>query len=200
MKVTREQVEKHRERILDSAATLFREKGFDGAGVADIMKSAGLTHGAFYGHFASKDELMAQACEHAAAIAHEGWTGAAARHPENPLAAIVRLYLSTRHRDDRANGCLYAALASDAAREAGDVRRVFTDGLRENIELLAEIAPGRSRSARREKAAAAIAGLVGAIILARAVDDKNLSDEILHATAAQLIPKAAASNTRTKPS
>jgi TetR/AcrR family transcriptional repressor of nem operon len=200
MKVTRQQVARHRARILDRAAKLFREKGFGGIGVADIMKSAGLTHGAFYGHFASKDELMAQACAKAAAMAHEGWTGAAGRHPENPLAAIVRPYLSARHRDDRANGCLYAALGAEAGRESGAVRGVFTEGLRESIELLAKIAPGRSRAARREKAVATIAGLVGALTLARAVDDQALSDEILRAAAVRLSPDTTPARARRKPS
>jgi TetR/AcrR family transcriptional regulator, transcriptional repressor for nem operon len=186
MKVTRKQVEKHRKRILDRAGELFREKGFDGVSVADIMKAAGLTHGAFYGHFSSKDQLIAEACANAFSVSRDNWNNDAAKHPRNPLAAIVALYLSTKHRDDLANGCLFAALGSDTVRQDKPVRRAFTDGLRAQIAILTKIAAGASEKMRREKAIAAMAGLVGALILARAVDDQAFSNEILKVAAARL--------------
>ncbi len=191
MKVTRVQVEKHRKRILDCAGELFREKGFDGVSIADIMKAAGLTHGAFYGHFSSKDQLIAEACANAISISREEWNNDTAEHPRNPLATIVASYLSTKHRDDLAKGCLFAALGPDTVRQDKSVRRVFTDGLRAHIAILTKIAAGASGRARSEKAIAAMAGLVGALILARAVDDPPLSAEILRAAAARLSPKAA---------
>ncbi len=184
MKVTRKQVEKHRKRILDRAGELFRENGFDGVSIADIMKAAGLTHGAFYGHFSSKDQLIAEACANVLSISRDVWNNDAAKHPRNPLAAIVASYLSTKHRDDLANGCLVAALGPDTVRQDKSVRRVFTDGLRAQIAILTKIAAGASERARSEKAIAAMAGLVGALILARAVDDTGLSDEILKAALA----------------
>src|ERR1051326_1691577 len=108
MRVTHEQAAAHREKILEVAGTLFRERGVDGSGVADIMKRAGLTHGGFYGHFASKDDLAAEIT--ARVLGREGWlerlTGKA-----NPTSAeVVRAYLSPRHRDDAGRGCLFAAL------------------------------------------------------------------------------------------
>jgi TetR/AcrR family transcriptional repressor of nem operon len=99
---------------------------------------------------------------------------------------VVRGYLSPRHRDDPGTGCLLAALGSDAARQPRAVRRAFTDGFRLRIDELMKLVPGRSQAARREKALATMAGLVGALILSRAVDDPALSDEILEATATEL--------------
>ena len=188
MKVSREQVAEHRRRIVGAAGKLFREKGFDGVGVADIMKSAGLTHGGFYGHFASKEDLIAQACAGAANV--DTWLAVTARAPKNPLAAIVSFYLSARHRDHPETGCLFASLGPEVARQRGGVRRAFTDGLRTRLDFLAEIVTGRSKAAKRRKAIATMSALVGALVLARAVDDLSLSDEILRATAANFSAKS----------
>jgi TetR/AcrR family transcriptional regulator, transcriptional repressor for nem operon len=184
MKVTREQVAKNRQRILKVASKLFREKGFDGVSVADIMKRAGLTHGAFYGHFASKDELAAQACANAVANTIDtwsAWTALAGDNSADQLGAIVSAYVTPRHRDDLGGGCVLAALGADAVRQRGAVRRTFTDGIRSTAAMLSMIAPGPSNAAQREKALATLAGLVGALTLARAADDPTLSDEILNA-------------------
>jgi TetR/AcrR family transcriptional regulator, transcriptional repressor for nem operon len=188
MKVSREQVAEHHRRIVGAAGKLFREKGFDGVGVADIMKSAGLTHGGFYGHFASKEDLIAQACAGAANV--DTWLAVTERAPKNPLAAIVSFYLSARHRDHPETGCLLASLGPEVARQRGGVRRAFTDGLRTRLDFLAEIVTGRSKAAKRRKAIATMSALVGALVLARAVDDPSLSDEILSATAANFSAKS----------
>jgi TetR/AcrR family transcriptional repressor of nem operon len=188
MKVSREQVAEHHRRIVGAAGKLFRENGFDGVGVADIMKSAGLTRGGFYGHFASKEDLVAQAC--AGAANADGWLTITERAPKNPLAAIVRFYLSARHRDHPETGCLFASLGPEVARQQGGVRRAFTDGLRTRLDFLAEIVTGRSKAAKRRKAIATMSALVGALVLARAVDDPSLSDEILRATAANFSAKS----------
>lgn len=105
---------------------------------------------------------------------------------EAPVAALAKSYLSARHRDDPGRGCALAAIGSDVAREGPAVRRVVTAGLRSLLDLLARASPGKSRAARRRKAIATYASLVGAIVLARAVDDAKLSDEILHAVAAEI--------------
>jgi TetR/AcrR family transcriptional repressor of nem operon len=181
VRVTREQAAQHRQQILDVAGTLFRQRGFDGIGVADIMKRAGLTHGGFYGHFASKDALTAEAC--AAVLGKEKWAERLAGMPRPSFGAVVRGYLSPRHRDDPGHGCLFAALGSDVVRQPRSVRRAFTEGLRARVETLRTLLPGGSAAARRERALATWAGLVGALILARAVDDPKLSDEILEAAA-----------------
>jgi len=175
MKVTREQAAANRDRIVEAASTLFRKHGFDGIGVADIMKAAGLTHGGFYGHFASKEDLAAEACAHAR---RDPWASRMDAPPEQRLEGIVQSYLAPRHRDDRANGCLFAALGSDIVRQPRAVRRAFTERFRSKIDVLRSLVPGRSAAARREKAQATMAGLVGALTLSRAVDDPALSEEI----------------------
>ncbi len=199
MKVTRQQVARNRQRILEVAGKLFREKGFDGVSVADIMKSAGLTHGAFYGHFASKDDLAAQACANCVGKIQDTWTALAGDNPADQLGAIVSAYATPHHRDDLGGGCVLAALGADAVRQPGAVRRAFTEGIRSTVAMLSMIAPGGSNAAQREKALATLAGLVGALTLARAADDPTLSDEILDAAHATFGGKSGRRRRPSKP-
>ena len=134
MKVSREQAAANRERILDEAARLFRERGFNGIGVADVMKSAGLTHGGFYGHFSSKEDLIAQVCQRAASTMIETWKRAADDYAADPLAAIALPYLSTAHRDRSGTGCLIAALGPEVSRQAAPVRHAVTEGVRSALD------------------------------------------------------------------
>jgi TetR/AcrR family transcriptional repressor of nem operon len=181
VRVTRKQAVANREKVLDVAGTLFRERGFDGIGVADIMKRAGLTHGGFYGQFASKDDLAAETT--ARVLGKAGWQERLTGKANPSFGDVVRAYLSPRHRDDPGTGCLFSALGSDAARQPRAVRRAFTDGFRARVDAWLKLVPGRSAAARREKALVTMAALVGALMLSRAVDDPALSDEILQATA-----------------
>jgi len=184
VRVTREQAAANREKILEVAGALFRERGFDGIGVADIMKRAGLTHGGFYGHFASKDDLAAEIT--ARVLGRSGWMERLTGTQRPSFSDLVRQYLSPRHRDDPGRGCLFAALGSDVVRQPRSVRRAFTEGLRLRVDALARLAPGRSAAARRQQSLATMAGLVGALILSRAVDDPKFSDEILEAAATSI--------------
>jgi TetR/AcrR family transcriptional repressor of nem operon len=184
MKVSREQAAMNRERVLDTAARLFRERGFNGVGVADLMREAGLTHGAFYGQFASKEDLMAQACARAYEQLHEHWSKAAARTPGKPLAGIVSSYLSTAHRDAPGSGCATAALGAEASRENAPLRRAFTEGTRAQLDALAQLEPGTTPAERRRRAAVTLSAMVGAMVLARALDDDALSKEILRSVKA----------------
>jgi TetR/AcrR family transcriptional regulator, transcriptional repressor for nem operon len=186
MKVSREQAAANHDRIVDAAAQLFRERGFEGIGVADLMKEAGLTHGGFYGHFASKEELMAEASARALTQSLESWSTLAMRAHENPLPALAKAYLTSKHRDDPGGGCLLAALGPEVARQGPAVRRAVTDYVRSACDLLARLVPGKSRAARRQKGIATYATLVGAMVMARAVDDRALSQEILDAGLASL--------------
>lgn len=181
MKVSKEQAAASRERILDAGTRLFRERGFDGIGVADLMQEAGLTHGGFYGHFASKEELMARACERALGKSAAKWEALCTRDGDRALAALADSYLSTRHRDNPGAGCIVTSVGGEATRHGPAVRRAFTDGVRSLLDVLARVVPGRTRAARRDKALATFAGMVGAIVLARAVDDTDLSADILRA-------------------
>ncbi len=187
MRVSRQQAAANRERIIDAAGALFRRKGFEGIGVADIMKAADLTHGGFYGHFDSKEDLVAQASRRAMVRAAENWTSVTASAPEQPLQALLDHYLSARHRDQPGSGCAFAALSCDAARCGRDVREAFAEGLEPLIDILTRAIPGKSKATRRRKAVAAMAELVGAVTLARAVKNAPLSDEILDAARVELL-------------
>ncbi|HEX9292171.1 MAG TPA: TetR/AcrR family transcriptional regulator [Gemmatimonadales bacterium] len=181
MKVSREQAAQHRERILEAAAQRFRERGFDGIGVADLMKEAGLTHGGFYGHFSSKDDLIAEACARALAQSLARWHKVADRASGDPLSALAGAYLTSSHRDNPGAGCVLAALGPDVSRQGPAVRHSVTGYVRSACDLLAKLVPGKSKAARRQEAISTWATLVGAIVIARAVDDRALSREILDA-------------------
>jgi TetR/AcrR family transcriptional repressor of nem operon len=168
----------NRERIVATAARLFREKGFDGVGVDAIMQDVGLTHGGFYRHFRSKDDLAAEAVAYGLAASAEK------QAPLESVDDLVATYLSPAHRDDRGGGCLMAALGGDVARQGIAVRRKLTAHVRGQLDRLAGRLVGGSAKARRQQAIATLAGLVGAMVLARAVDDRALSDEILAAARA----------------
>ncbi|MCR6702607.1 MAG: TetR/AcrR family transcriptional regulator [Dokdonella sp.] len=186
MRVSREQAARNRERIIEQAALLFREHGIDGIGVADLMQSAGLTHGGFYGHFASKDDLAVCACEHAFAQSQARWSRLLAEGGADALPTLIASYVSARHRDHPGRGCALAALGGEAHRHAPPLRRAFERGVRTLADLLARALPGRSAQTRRRRALATLSGMVGAIVLARAVEDRALSDEILDAAGASL--------------
>jgi len=186
LRVSREKATETRERILDAASGLFRVKGFGGIGVADIMKAADLTHGGFYGHFASKDDLVAEASRRSMARAAGNWARIVADAPDKPYAALLAHYLSASHRDEPGEGCAFAALATDAGRGGSAVRKAFAEGLQPLLDILANALPGFSKAARRRKAVAAMAALVGALALSRAVEDEALSNEILEAVRHEL--------------
>ena len=187
MKVSRAEAAQNRERIIEVAAKLFRERGFDGIGVADLMKSAGLTHGGFYGHFASKEDLMAQACARALDESLHTLHEAAERSDKNALSAIASAYLSPAHRDLPGTGCAVAALGAEAARQGSPLRETFTQGVRATIDVLTGLVAGKSRRARRKRALATYASMIGALVVARAVDDAALSEEVLQSVLASIV-------------
>ena len=172
-----ETAEKHA-RILAEAARLFRERGFDGAGVAEIMKAAGLTHGGFYAHFDSKDALEAATVERAVAESSETLYAPASASPD-PRRHFLNAYLSPLHRDRPGKGCVTAALGSEIARH-GAARATFTQGLRQSLSIIAGwFGTGRDEGEAERQAIRLFSAAVGALILARAVDDPALSDRIL---------------------
>jgi TetR/AcrR family transcriptional repressor of nem operon len=175
MRVTREQAAENHERIVEAASRLFRQQGFDGVSVDAIMQDAGLTHGGFYGHFKSKEDLAAQAL--ARALEHS----AERQGKHTDIAGLVSHYLSQRHCEDRGNGCAIAALGADIAREGKGIRHGLTTHIRSQLDRLARLLTGGTAAHRRKRAIATLAGMVGALTLARAVDDPALSKEILAA-------------------
>jgi len=187
MRVTKAQAEANRERIVGEAARLLRERGPEGVGVAELMNRAGLTHGGFYGHFDSKEALVAEACERAFAESADRVARRLGDGGAEALRAYVAGYLSQRHCADRTQGCAAAALAGDVAREgAAPVRAAFTRGLTRLADALSEKLTGR---ARRRRALALLATLAGTLSLARAVDDPALSEEILAAAREELLAR-----------
>jgi TetR/AcrR family transcriptional regulator, transcriptional repressor for nem operon len=181
MKVSREQALENRERIVEAAAQRFRERGFDGIGVADLMKEAGLTHGGFYGHFSSKEDLIAEASARALTRSLADWSKVADRASGDPLSAVASVYLSRRHRDNAGAGCLLAALGPDISRQGRAVQHTVTRYVRSAFDFLATLVPGKSKGVRRQKAISTYATLIGAMVIARAVDDPALSQEVLDA-------------------
>jgi TetR/AcrR family transcriptional regulator, transcriptional repressor for nem operon len=176
MKVTKAQAQANRARVVETASTLFRERGYDGVGVADLMAAAGFTHGGFYKHFRSKADLMAEsaAC---------GMAQIAALSAGANILDFVRLYISRKHRDARATGCTMAALGADAARQPEEVRATFAAGIESMLAALSrEGTPLETADAgeARAKSLDILAHAVGAIVLSRACpDDSPLADEIL---------------------
>jgi TetR/AcrR family transcriptional repressor of nem operon len=174
-----ETAEKHR-RILEEAGRLFRERGFAGVSVSEIMKATGLTHGPFYNHFASKEALMAEALADLSRATHADFDRIVA---EEGIAAYLDMYLSRQHADHAGAGCLMTALAPDAAKEPG-TRSAFTAHVKGAIDRLVRALPGKHRAQgdARTEAMLALSAMVGAVVLARAVDDATLGDDILAAT------------------
>jgi len=185
MRVSREQAALNRERIVEVASKLFREKGYDGIGVADLMKGAGLTHGGFYGHFDSKEDLLAEACGKAMDYSVAQWRSRLERHPEDPLGTMARAYLNETHRDSAGKGCMVAAMGPDVARAGEAVKNALTRGVKEQLALLAARLPGTPQ-AQRQRAMAAYAAMLGGLVMARAVNDPELSKELLEAVVSQL--------------
>lgn len=176
MKVTKAQAEANRALVVETASQLFRERGFDGVGVADLMAAAGFTHGGFYKQFGSKADLMAEAS--ACGLAQ---TGALAEGVD--AAEFIRHYLSREHRDGRATGCTMAALSGDAARQPDSVRAAFAHGVENLLARLSQNGPASDPAAAaqlRARILDVLAHAMGAIVLSRACpDDSPLADEIL---------------------
>ena len=170
------------ERIVKTASRRMRRDGIDSISVAELMNEAGLTHGGFYRHFDSRDELVAEAIDTALAQGSERIQAAAKLGGPEALAAIIDGYLSRLHRDKPETGCAVAALPTDIARTNARVRTAYARQVRSYIELLAELTPGRDS----DEAHLILAALVGALVLARAVDDRGMSDEILDSAARAL--------------
>lgn len=168
------------ERIVSVAARAIRRSGYAGTGVADIMKEAGLTHGAFYAHFASREAMLAeaaqQACAESAAITADAVAGTS---PEKALASMLGAYLSKAHVQKAEMGCPLAALASETSRQTPEVRRVTTLHIKEMIDLVARQSPDWGQPSAHERALVTLATMVGSLVLARAVDEPGLSDSLL---------------------
>ncbi len=178
MRVTREKAAENRQAILIAAARLFRERGLSGVGVDALTEAAGLTHGSLYSQFGSKERLAAEAFDHALR------TSAVRMGDAVTLEDYIARYLSTDHRERRGDGCVMAALACEIPLHPGPIRHSFTGAVRAVMKRIAGLLPGRRAS--EDDALAVVATMVGALVLARAVDDPELSDRILAAARTRL--------------
>ncbi|MDR6636190.1 TetR/AcrR family transcriptional repressor of nem operon [Phyllobacterium sp. 1468] len=196
MRVSRAQAEENRETVINVASRLFREHGFDGIGLKGLMKGAGLTQGAFYKQFASKDDLAAQASRRAMESATLRWSTAAAKSAD-PLEAVLEFYLSRDHRGEKADGCPLVALGADAARQNEEVRRPFEDGIRAHFEILDELMVEAKSSNPSDKAMAILSLMVGAVTLSRLIREEDLSRGVLDAAAGEVRRIASGEDGRT---
>jgi TetR/AcrR family transcriptional repressor of nem operon len=188
VRVSKEQATDNRRRILVAAARLFRERGIDGTGVDAITEAAGLTHGAFYSQFESKEAVVAEAVRLAIEESRRVLEGLSKdKRRSEALTSFVDAYLARSHRDAPGKGCAIAALGADVARQPKAVRDRFTEALEGTLETLADLFPGKTAPHRRDRAIALFSEMLGALILARAVSDESLSRRILK-TAANRLP------------
>src|SRR5450631_4410618 len=182
MRYSREHKLETHARIVKKASVRLREKGAHGIGVADLMKDAGLTHGGFYAHFDSRDALVIEAFAYAMDRGNERWRKLAEQTPSDKrLAAIVSSYLTTVHRDDPGHGCAIPALGAEIARESLKTRKAFAARLEQMIDMLADQIPEVPRKAARKQAMAAVATMMGTLVLSRIAGSGEFSDEILGA-------------------
>lgn len=197
MRVSRQTLAAHRAAILEQASRLFRGHGLDGVGVADVTRAAGLTHGAFYGHFSSKTALAAEVCRDSLVMGAGHWRARAARARaagRDPLAAIINGYLTERHRDCPGEGCALATLGPEIARAEPPLRAALDEGLAALTEVLEEEIAARrpelDHAARARLALAVVAALAGGLIVARACADPERSRAALESTAAMALRAA----------
>lgn len=182
------------ERIVGAAARAIRRSGYNGTGVADIMKEAGLTHGAFYAHFASREAMLAEAADCAGAQSNAAAAKIISAVPaDQALKTLVETYLSKAHVDAIETGCPISALGSEMPRQSPEVRRAATLRIKEMIDLVARQLPDWGQPAAHERALAMVASMVGTLILARAVDDSALSDALCNASLKSLALPASTS-------
>jgi TetR/AcrR family transcriptional regulator, transcriptional repressor for nem operon len=184
VRVSKEKAAENRERILTAAARLFRERGVSGIGVDALLDAAGLTHGSLYSHFGSKDGLMDMALSDGFARVQKNAAGI------KSLESAVTAYVSAAHRDNPGSGCFMAALGCEIPRQSKKVRTTFTGIVRRNMARIAALMSARGEQAREDQALATMATMVGAIVLARAVNDRDFSDRILAANRERLLQQA----------
>jgi TetR/AcrR family transcriptional repressor of nem operon len=180
MRVSKEKAAENRERILEAAARLFRERGLSGTGIDALAEAAGLTYGGLYSQFGSKEALMAEAVRRASA------SFAGEMRDKTSMSAYVDRYLSDAHRDDPGNGCAVAALASEMPRQSKAVRRAFTEMAKGAVERIGARLKASRKGVREDDVLATVATLVGALVIARGVDDPDLSGRFLSAARARL--------------
>ena len=192
MRVSRIQAAENRQTVINVASRLFRERGFDGIGLKDLMEGAGLTQGAFYKQFESKEDLAAQASRRALESASQRWSAAIAENPDDPLGAVIAFYLSAGHRAEKLDGCPVVALGSDAARQGAGVKAAFEEGIKAYLEVLGPLLSQTDGEDTTGRAMVVLSTMVGAMTLARAVNDPDLAQAFQNAAVEHVREAAAA--------
>lgn len=191
-RVSRKEADQHREDVLKAASRLFLEHGIDGVSVPAVMAEAGLTHGGFYGHFDSKEALVAEACVRAFDDRRSIYDGIEDRNgtdKKSARAEFIKRYTTKGHRDAIGLGCAAAAMCGDMAREnpKGQIRTAFLSGFNSMVERLTPLLSRKKKAASREDALAQISMLVGAIVLSRSTKGSPVSDEIMQSVRTALL-------------
>jgi TetR/AcrR family transcriptional repressor of nem operon len=193
MRYSREHKLETHARIVKKASMRLREKGAHGIGVADLMKEAGLTHGGFYAHFDSREALVIEAFGYAMDRAAERWRKVVEQvPPDKRLSTIVEGYLTSQHRDDPGSGCTVPTLGAEIARESPKTRRAFAAKLEQMVEMMADQILGVPRKVARKQAMAALATMIGTIVMSRIAGTGEFSDGILGAGREAVLGRAAA--------
>lgn len=203
MRYSKEHKQETHARIVKKASVRLREKGAHGIGVADLMKEAGLTHGGFYAHFDSREALVIEAFAYAMDRSTERWRKIAEdTPPEKRLTTIVETYLTPVHRDDPGHGCAVPTLGAEIARESPKTRKAFAAKLEQMIDMIADQILDVPRKSARKQAVAALATMMGTLVLSRIAGNGEFSDEILAAGREAVVGRAAAAKkpvTKPKP-
>ena len=199
MRYSKEHKQETHARIVKKASVRLREKGAHGIGVADLMKEAGLTHGGFYAHFDSRDALVIEAFAYAMDRSTARWRKMAeATPPEKRFAAIVESYLTPLHRDDPGHGCAITSLGAEIARESPRTRKAFAAKIEDMIDMMSDHLPDVPRKTARKQAIAALATMMGTLVLSRIAGSGEFSDEVLAAGRETVLARAPAKPARKK--
>lgn len=191
MRISKEKAVENRGKVVTAAARLLRERGLDGVGIDAVADAAGLTHGAVYSHFKSKNELAAEAVRQALHQSMDEWLALTrGLAGADAFEKLLKVYVSRAHRDHPEAGCSVAAIGGGAPRVGDELRDVFQDGTRQFIDVLTSVSGGETAAERRRKAIARAAAMVGALVMSRAASgDPGLSDEILKSVRAELLSR-----------
>ena len=192
MRVTRVQAEENRQTVINVASRLFRERGFDGIGLKDVMEGAGMTQGAFYKQFSSKEDLITRASARALETTTRKCLAAIANNPEDPLGAVMAYYLSKEHRDEVMDGCPMVALGSDAVRQGAGVKASFEAGIKAHLNVLQSSIFAAGDKRPDSKAMTILSMMVGALLLSRMVNNPDLAQAFLD-TAVEQVREVASS-------
>jgi TetR/AcrR family transcriptional repressor of nem operon len=192
MRISREKAAENRDKVVAAAAKLFRERGLAGTGVDALAEEAGLTHGAVYSHFKSKDALAAAAVRQALHQSMDEWLGLTkGLAGAEAFERLLKAYVSRSHRDHPEDGCSVAAIGGDAPRSAAELREVLHEGVAQFIDVMTAVTDGATAADRRRAAITRAAAMLGAVVMARAAAaDRSLSDEILKTVRAELLAQA----------